>query len=696
MASTVGTRLGHYDVTALLGEGGMGEVYQARDTKLDRDVALKVLPEAFTSDPDRLARFEREAKVLASLNHPNIGSIYGLEEAGGVKALVLELVEGPTLADRIRQGPIPIDDALPIAKQIAEALEAAHEQGVIHRDLKPANIKVKADGTVKVLDFGLAKAFQPDAGRGRSESPTVTALTQQGVVLGTAAYMSPEQAQGENVDHRSDVWAFGCVLFEMVTGSRPFAGTGVSEVLANVLKAGPNWAGLPRSTPPLVRRLLRRCLDKERKERLQHIGDARVDICDALDGTSLTDTAGEPTAHSLGWSRTSMWLVGLVAVLLAASGGWFAASRVDSGVASPMVRFEIPAAIAISPFGKVIAISPDGTQIAQGPLGAALVVRSMDQSDIPRELQPFGDQPFFSPDGDWVGFFDGGISRMPTRGGTSFRVTEIGARALGASWGSDDTIVFATTLGLYRVSAEGGEPELLAAPRSQRGELFYAWPDVLPGGKVALFTIVGEGSTSGVQIAALDLGTGEQTIVLRGGSSARYATTGHLVYVEGARLHAVGFDLNTLEVRGEPVPLLAEELTLARGTGANFDISQTGTLVYVTAQETSTLPRTLVWVGRDGREEPLSVTPRYYSYPRVSPDGTRVAVGIFAVNGGRDIHIWDLERSNMSRLTDHPNEDLLPVWSADGRQVFRLRPAEWSLQCVLAKSGRYRSGGVGS
>ena len=665
MALQPGTTLGPYAVTAKIGEGGMGEVYRARDTKLDRDVALKVLPEAFTADPDRLARFEREAKVLASLNHPNIGSIYGLEEAEGVKALVLELVEGPTLADRIKRGAIPFDEALPIAKQIAEALEAAHEQGVIHRDLKPANIKVKDDGTVKVLDFGLAKALGPDSDGSPSESPTQTAAaaTRTGVLMGTAAYMSPEQARAESVDRRSDVWAFGCVLFEMLTGTCPFAGKGASETLANVLKGEPDWGGLPGNTPALVRRLLRRCLDKERKERLQHIGDARVDIRDALDGTSAAETAAVPTAHSVGRSRTLMWLGVVATALLAGLGGWLANSRLDSDVELSMVRFEIPARMTVSPFSRIIAISPDGTHIAHAGLGAPLAVRSMDQSGTPRELHPTGRGPFFSPDGDWVGFFDGGLWRTPTRGGAASFVTEIGAtRDLGASWGADDTIVFATTLGLYRVSAEGGEPELLAAPQSERGELFYSLPDVLPNGKVALFTIVSEGTPRGAQIAALDLGTGEQTIVLHGGSSARYATTGHLVYVEGARLHAVAFDSNTLEVRGEPVPLLAE-------AGANFDVSQTGTLAYVPAREALTSGSVLVWVDRGGRVEPLSAPPGGYSYPRVSRDGTKIAVALYTA-GVRNIHIWDLERSNMSRLTDPPSEELFPEWSADGRRVF--------------------------
>ena len=586
MALSPGTKIGHYDVTALLGEGGMGQVWQATDTQLGRQVALKILPDAFAADPDRLARFTREAQILASLNHPNIAQIHGIEEAEGTRALVLELVEGPTLADRIAKGPIPLDEALPIAKQIAEALEAAHEAGVIHRDLKPANIKVREDGTVKVLDFGLAKALAGDAGSDPSESPTVTAAgTREGVILGTAAYMSPEQARGRPLDKRTDIWSFGCVLFEMLTGQPVFSSETVSDTIANVLDRQPRWGALPAGTPAAVRKLLRRCLDKERKERLQHIGDARVEIRDALDGTSAVETAAVPTAHSVGRSRTSMWLAVVVTVLLAGWGGWFANSRVGSDVELPIVRFEIPAGLAIGPLGGTIAISPDGTHILQRGMGSPLSLRSMDQSDIVRELVQQGDGPFFSPDGNWVGFFDAGLSRMPTSGGAPSIIAEFGARDLGASWGSDETIVFATTVGLYRVTATGGEPELLAAPRSEHGELAYAWPDLLPGGNVALFTIVSEGPTRGADIAALDLGTGELTVVLRGGSRARYVATGHLVYVEGARLHAVAFDPTTQKVGGEPAQMLTEEVAFGQRGGAQFDISQTGTLVYLPARE---------------------------------------------------------------------------------------------------------------
>ena len=387
MSLSPGTRLGPYTVAAKIGEGGMGEVYQARDTTLDRDAALKVLPEAFTAEPERLARFEREAKVLASLNHPNIGSIYGLEEAEGTKALVLELVEGPTLADRIKQGPIPLDEALPIAKQIAEALEAAHEQGVIHRDLKPANIKVKADGTVKVLDFGLAKAFQPDAGSDPAESPTMTAATLQGVILGTAAYMSPEQASGKTVDKRADIWAFGAVLFEMLTGTRPFQGETVAHVVAGVLNTEPDWSALPAWCPQAVRRLIRRCLVKDRRERLHDVADARLEVTEALheSGDAIESVV---TFLPRVWQRP-LPLAGGIAALLVVTGVvvWTFATSIRESTAQVTFTLELPAgvealsSVAVSPDGRAVVLAGRRTDGQRG-----LYVRRMD--DLEARLLP--------------------------------------------------------------------------------------------------------------------------------------------------------------------------------------------------------------------------------------------------------------------------------------------------------------------
>ena len=431
MPLDVGSRLGHYDVTALIGEGGMGEVYKATDTKLNRQVALKVLPEAFATDPDRLARFQREAQVLASLNHPNIAQIHGLEEANGVRALVLELVEGPTLGDRIKQGPIPLDEALPIAKQIAEALEAAHEAGVIHRDLKPANIKVKDDGTVKVLDFGLAKALAGDvSGTDLSQSPTVTASgTREGVILGTAAYMSPEQARGKLLDRRTDIWSFGCVLYEILTGRSPFLGETLSDTIAKVLGHEPDWQALPTDTPALLRRLLRRCLDKDPKERLRDIGDARVEIQEAVTAPLTGDVAAVPAApHAVGW-RQALTLV-LVTLIVGSFVTGVAVWIVMRQGPSTPVRFTVAPdgdrAVTINVASPDVALSPGGDAIAYTTRGTSMAatqlhVRQLDQllsATLVTEGSLRG--PFFSSDGEWVGFSDSGsleLKRIDRGGG---------------------------------------------------------------------------------------------------------------------------------------------------------------------------------------------------------------------------------------------------------------------------------------
>ena len=453
MALSEGTRLGVYEVVGLIGQGGMGEVYQARDTKLDRDVALKVLPEAFTSDPDRLARFEREAKVLASLNHPNIGSIYGLEEAEGVRALVLELIEGPTLADRIKHGAIPIDEALSIAKQIAEALEAAHEQGVIHRDLKPANVKVKADGTVKVLDFGLAKAFQPDASdASASMSPTISltaAATQMGMVIGTAAYMAPEQASGKVVDKRADVWAFGVVLYEMLTGTRPFVGDDVSKTLARVIDREPDWAALPDTVPPVLSMFLRRCLQKNPKQRIRDIGDVSLALAGAFE-TTRTASAEPPTAPRLHlWQRpVPALLVVLLVAVVTGLAGW--TLRPSEPRAVTRFEYDIPAGQQLVPLSRaVLAVSPDGRRFVYNTQ-EGLYLRSLDarEATLLPGTQARARSPVFSPDGQSLAFAardDQGdhVMRLDLSGGAPVLVTRLPQQGLGdLSWAADGTILF--------------------------------------------------------------------------------------------------------------------------------------------------------------------------------------------------------------------------------------------------------------
>ena len=675
MALSEGTKIGPYEVIGLIGQGGMGEVWQARDTKLDRDVALKVLPEAFTSDPDRLARFEREAKVLASLNHPNIGSIYGLEEAEGVRALVLELVEGPTLADRIKQGPIPIDEALPIAKQIAEALEAAHEQGVIHRDLKPANIKVKDDGTVKVLDFGLAKAFQPEAsGASPSESPTISltaAATQMGMVIGTAAYMAPEQASGKTVDKRADVWAFGVVLYEMLTGARPFVGDDVSKTLAHVIAIDPDWSALPKNVPPVLGSFLRGCLEKDPRDRLRDIGDVRL----ALKGTFETAVTTAPESgvrrRLLVWHPVAVAAAVLAALVL----GGLAVGMVPRPEPADLMRFVITLPDAISMTGgplRDLVISPDGTLVvytAARPDGArsGLSVRSIDQLVAePLRGGEGGYAPFVSPDSAWVGFLRGGVNlqKVSVFGGPPVTLTRSPSLINGASWGTDDQIIFGTaTAGLFRVQGGGGEPEVLTTPDAEQNEASHQWPSIIPDREAVVFTVIGGGIG---QLAVLDLDTREVTRLGLAGVSPYYVPTGHLVYaVSDGSVSAVPFDATSLEVTGTPRPLL--EAVSVKGTGAaNLSISDNGRLVYASS-EGSGVASSLVWVDRDGREDRIDAPSRTYLNLRISPDGMRVAVDIR--DRENDIWVWNLPSGPLTRLTFDSGFDQLGHWTPDGKRV---------------------------
>jgi serine/threonine-protein kinase len=680
---TPGTRLGPYEVTALIGVGGMGEVYRATDTNLGRQVAIKVLPEAFAHDPDRLARFEREAKTLASLNHPNIAQIHGLEKSAGMTALVMELVEGPTLADRIAHGSIPIDEALPIAKQIAEALEAAHEQGIIHRDLKPANIKVRPDGTVKVLDFGLAKAMDlPGAmSSGVSQAPTITTpamMTGVGMILGTAAYMSPEQARGKPVDKRTDIWAFGCVLFEMLTGTRAFAGDDVQETFVAIMRDGPEWTRLPAALSPAIGTYLRRCVQKDPRQRVQAIGDVRLALEGAFEA-AVPWPAESPTAPPLRvWQRP--WVASLVVTLVAVVSGLVVWGVVRPAPPAPrLARFEVPMAVsetlALAGSDHDLAISPDGSHVVYRVASAGrsiLAVRGIDELTA-RPLQGTDNSvyaPFISPDGAWVGFSDesdGTLKRVSILGGRPVRISVTGAGGAGiagASWGEDGTIVFGTgsSGGLQRVAATGGQPEELT--KLTPGQTQHAWPDILPGGRAVLFTIL-SGGIENAQVAVLDLETGQQKVLLPGGIYPRYSSTGHIVYATGGTLRAVPFDVKRLEVTGTAVAILDRVITKDSGA-ADFALALDGSLVYLSG-EVGIIERRLVWVDRMGREEPLAAPARTYLYPRISPDGTRVALEVR--DQAADIWTWDFMRQTMTRLTFDPAVDQYPVWSADGRRL---------------------------
>ena len=703
MALEVGSRLGHYDVTALIGEGGMGQVYQATDTKLNRQVALKILPEAFATDPDRLARFQREAQVLASLNHPNIAQIHGIEEADDTRALVLELVEGPTLKDRIAQGPIPVDEALPIAKQIAEALEAAHEQGVIHRDLKPANIKVREDGTVKVLDFGLAKALDTAPEGDPSQSPTLTAAaTLMGVIMGTAAYMSPEQARGKPVDRRADIWSFGVVLYEMLTGKRAFEGDDVSLTLADVMRAEPAWVRLPDALPPAMSIYLRRCLEKDPQQRVQAIGDVRLAMEGAFETTASTPSVQGAAPRLQVWQRPIPAATAALVIAVVASLTVLTVMRPDVAP-SDLMRFVIvppeSAPLAVSGFGRDVVISGDGTRMAyNGPIPGGAIprinLRSIDQVNgaaLPGTVR--GIAPFFSPGGEWVGFYNteaNALQKVSIFGGPPVTLTET-PLVLGASWGTDDQIIFGRASrdaggprpGLLRVSGGGGEPEPLTTVDAERGETSHTWPFIIPGRDAVLF-VIGSGSlrASG-QLAVLDLATGEVTRLGLAGVSPHYVATGHMVYaVEDGSVQAVPFDVASLEVTGNPVPVIEDVGVQATGA-ANFSISDNGRLVYAVDQGSGGALWSLVWVDREGREEPIVAPPRSYLNPRVSPDGTRVVVDL-----RDDIWVWDFVGETLSRLT-FDGQDQNGLWTPDGQAVLFASNREGS-------SGIYRKAADGT
>ncbi len=702
MPLSPGTKLGVYEVTAQIGAGGMGEVYRAHDTTLDRDVAIKVLPDAFVNDPERLARFEREAKVLASLNHPNIAAIYGLEKSGDSPALVLEYVEGPTLQDLLTPSPglrpssppageraigkpLPLEEALPIARQIAEALEAAHEQGIIHRDLKPANVKVKADGTVKVLDFGLAKALSPAGGeglgKGDAESPTMTmtaAATKMGVIMGTAAYMSPEQAKGRQVDKRADIWAFGVVLFEMLTGRQAFGGTDISETLAAVLRQEMDWTELPADTPHSIRRLLRRCLERDHRRRLPEIGTARLEIDEAdaaPEAAAVAATASR--AQPALWQRpVSIAAIALVALALGGLAVW----TLGPPEPPPIVRMPIPlgADETFSNTGRhAVAISPDGTQIVYSA-NLGLSLRPVDQLEATPLAGtsegvgggiPGARNPFFSSDSQWIGYHVGAqLKKVSIGGGAPVTLCECDA-PWGASWGADNTILFGRGPGgIWQVPGAGGTPERLIAV--EEGELAHG-PQMLPGGEWVLFTLRPAGTSvwDAAQIVVQSVTTGERQVLIEGGRDGRYLATGHLVYALNNVLFAVPLDLDARDVTGGPVSLVAgvQGASGGRTGAAQFSLAGNGSLVYIPGSAGGGQIE-LVWVDRAAQTQSVGADQLAYGRGRVSPDGTRVAVDTPGEDNP-DVWIYDLARETLTRLTFDEAVDVFPLWTPDGSRV---------------------------
>ncbi len=686
MALTPGTRLGVYEVIAMIGQGGMGQVWRARDTKLNREVALKVLPDVFANDADRLMRFTREAQTLAALNHPNIAHIHGLEESGEVRALVMELVEGDDLSQRIarlrapgasaRQAGMPLDEVLPIAKQIADALAAAHEQGIVHRDLKPANIKVRPDGTVKVLDFGLAKALDPPAPSSPEamNSPTITApgLTMRGVILGTAAYMAPEQAKGKPVDRRADVWAFGAVLYEMLTGQRAFPGEDSTDMIVAVVSKEPDWSALPANTPASIRTLLRRCLEKDRKRRLDSAAAVGLELEDVRT-MPATFEAAVPAPRRL----VPMALAFVVGGALAAAVASWTLTRPTLPTAAPLVRFTVtpPPTLRLElsrqATTREFAVAPDGSFLVYSAADGQLVVRWFDRLEaVTLSGISTAAMPFVSPDSRWIGFVqdDLTLKKVAATGGTPVTLTQLPVWPRGASWVDADTIIIGTNspeTGLLRVPAGGGEPTVLTTPDRANGEEGHLSPSGLPGGRAVLFTI-GAAEPENAQVALLDLQTGQRTTLLAGGRDAQYVASGHLVYGAGRAMSAVRFDLARRAVVGDPVRVVDGMAVAPTGT-LNVAVTTTGTLVFVPAGADVAPLRTLLWVDRQGRETAIPAPARPYDSARLSPDGTRIAVSIR--DQENDIWTWDLARQTLARVTFDADMDICPVWMPDSRRV---------------------------
>ena len=682
MSLTPGTRFSHYDITGTLGAGGMGEVFKARDTRLDRAVAIKILPDVFASDPDRLARFEREAKTLASLNHPHVAQIYGVEDTAGVRALVMELVEGEDLSARLKRGAIPLPEGLAIARQIALALEAAHERGVIHRDLKPGNIKVGPDGTVKVLDFGLAKALDPGASSNvmPTNLPTITSpahMTHAGVILGTAAYMAPEQARGQTVDRRADMWALGIVLYEMLTGRAAFGGETVTDVLAAIVTRDPDWSTLPADTPSSTVRLLKRCLERNPRRRLADAGEAAMQIEESM----AAPAAAPPsvTIGPVGRRRGPMvgWLVAGIMTIVAATAVWRA--QMVSAPAIHRYAVEVPARTTINTILRpAVTASPDGAAIVfvvnSGGTTRLMVRHNHEFDAVPLVGTEGASNPVFSPDGRWIAFFaDNRLNKLPSGGGPVVPLAPVNDPR-GLAWDSDDSITLApeSVGGIFQISPDGGglrEITKLAG----KSERTHRWPQMLPGGKAVIFVVGTIDSPDNYDSATLEahiVATGERRVILSGVAMARYVATGHLVFARGATLYAVRFDPDRLAISGTPEPIqqgVAGDPT----TGAtHYAISRTGALVYVPGSPDGATNR-LVWANRKGETQAVGIPVGTYLDPMLSPDGGQIAVSALA-GGSTDVWVYDLARKTLVRLT-FGGSNTTPIWSADGIYVYYVK-----------------------
>jgi serine/threonine protein kinase/Tol biopolymer transport system component len=663
MAFSAGTRIGPYEITSPLGEGGMGVVYRAHDTKLGRDVAIKALPDAFASDADRLQRFQREAQVLASLNHPNIAQIYGLEESDKTRCIVMELVEGTTLQERLRREPIPLDQALPMASQIATALEAAHERGIIHRDLKPANIKLTQDGKVKVLDFGLAKAFEPEHSPTLSNSPTLIGASAPGVILGTAAYMSPEQARGKEGDRRTDIWAFGCVLYEMLAGRAAFEGETIGEILGGVFKTEPDWRRLPAETPEAIRRLLKRCLQKDRSRRLNSANDVRIEIDEALSAPAVVVP---PDEAPLRQPRLA-WFVAVIAMLAFASIA-IVHFREKPAADPPEMRVEISTPSTTAPLE--FALSPDGRYIvfvASGDGPQRLWLRALDKTDAqPMAGTEGADFPFWSADSRSIGFFaTGKLQRIDVAGGPPQPLANVAAPT-GGTWNADGTILFGGFLSpLFRIEASGGKKPV-AVIRIDQSQVSYRYPHFLPDGRHFLFYEVTPDASS-IYLGSLD--GGEPKRLAAADSAGTYLAPGMIAFTRQTTLFAQHLDLKRGELTGDPVRIADSVGSNGVGLGG-FSTSADGRLAY---RGGGGPLRQLKWYDRTGKAtgvagEPDSSTPLH---PELSPDGTHVAVQR-TVRGDIDVWLMDLIRGGLTRFTFDPANDGAPLWSPDGTRIVFL------------------------
>jgi len=695
----------HYRLVEKIGEGGMGVVWKAVDTALDREVAIKMLPPGLTADEQRRARFLREAKLLAALSHPHIAGIHQVEQVDDLQMIVMEMVEGETLAERLSRGRLSTDEALRIALQMTLALEEAHERGIVHRDLKPANVKITPKDEVKVLDFGLAKALEdepggPGAQPSLSHSPTLTAqMTSAGALLGTAAYMSPEQARGEAADRRADIWAFGIVLMEMLTGKTVYAGKTAADTLAGVLAREPAWDDLPDRTPPSIRRLLDRCLQKEVRDRLQAIGDARLVIQGYLDDPEA-DVPPE-TAKQPAWRSALPWALAAALALVAAL-GWFGreGGGASTGGAKPVTRsaLVLPEGQKLHRgYGASAQLSPDGRRVVyviDAGDRRELYVRALDQWEgTLLHAGSFDDrpyQPFFSPDGEWVGFTTlKALKKIPVTGGTAATLTEVSYNR-GSSWGEDGTIVLSlkSNTGLHRVSAAGGEAEPLTELDEEKKETSHRWPQILPGGRAVLFNSgVEHDQGTDWNVELLDLADGERTLLQPGGLYPRYVSSGHVTYVADGTLYALPFDLDELRVTGAAVPVASGVAYSEAQASAQYSVSDLGHLAYVTGAVEADRRR-IVWADRDGNVSSLWDQWQEYQNPAISPDGRRLAVTVMKEQS--DIWVYDIERQVPTRLTSNEANETTPVWTPDGRFIVFASDREGNFDIY-----RRRSDGTG-